>query len=202
MLWLADTVRVYDSAMKNSAMTTYVILLRAVNVAGYGRLPMADLKKLLISLGFEKVETYIQSGNAVIDAKIPAEKVAKAIAAGLEKLMGAPCGVVVRTHEQMDRLVRENPFAAEAEAKGATVHVGFLGGIAGPQAVAGLDRIVAAYPKRRDRYHLAGDTLYLHLPDGAAETKFTGKSLDKATGVIGTARNWNTVLKLHAMSKR
>jgi uncharacterized protein (DUF1697 family) len=58
------------------------------------------------------------------------------------------------------------------------------------------------YPKRRDRYHLEGDTLYLHLPDGAAETKFSGKALDKAIGVMGTARNWNTVLKLHAMSKR
>lgn len=102
----------------------------------------------------------------------------------------------------MDRVIRENPYAAEAAAKGAFVHVGFLAGSAGPLAAAGLDRIVTMYPKRRDRYHLAGDTLYLHLPDGAAETKFSGKALDKAIGVMGTARNWNTVLKLHAMSKR
>jgi len=183
-------------------MPTYVVLLRAVNVAGYGKLPMADFRKMLIGLGFEKVETYIQSGNAVVDAKGSAATVAKAVAAGLEKLMGAPCGVVVRTHEQMDRTVRENPYAAEAAAKGSQVHVGFLGGLAGPLAVAALDRVVTMYPQRRDRYHLAGDTLYLHLPDGAADTKFTGKALDKALGVIGTSRNWNTVLKLHAMSKR
>ena len=116
--------------------------------------------------------------------------------------MGAPCGVVVRTHEQMDRVVRENPFAAEAAAEGAKVHAAFLAGPAGPNAAAGLERIVTMYPKRRDRYHLANDTIYLHLPDGAAETKFSGKALDKAIGVMGTARNWNTVLKLHAMSKR
>jgi uncharacterized protein (DUF1697 family) len=183
-------------------MPTYVILLRAVNLAGHGKLPMADFRKMLIGLGFEKVETYIQSGNAVVDAKGSAAKVAQAVAAGLEKLMGAPCGVVVRTHDQMDRVIRENPYAAEAAAKGAFVHVGFLAGSAGPLAAAGLDRIVTMYPKRRDRYHLAGDTLYLHLPDGAAETKFSGKALDKAIGVMGTARNWNTVLKLHAMSKR
>ena len=183
-------------------MPRYVVLLRAVNVAGYGKLPMADFRKMLTGLGFEKVETYIQSGNAVVDAKGSAATVAKAVAAGLEKLMGAPCGVVVRTHEQMDRTVRENPYAAEAAAKGSLVHVGFLGGLAGPLAVAALDRVVTMYPQRRDRYHLAGDTLYLHLPDGAADTKFTGKALDKALGVVGTARNWNTVLKLHAMSKR
>jgi uncharacterized protein (DUF1697 family) len=182
-------------------MTTYVILLRAVNLAGYGKLPMADFRKMLTGLGFEKVETYIQSGNAVVEAKGSAAKVAQAVAAGLEKLMGAPCGVVVRTHEQMDRVVRENPFGVEA-VDGARVHVAFLAGPAGPLAAAGLDRLVTMYPKRRDRYHLEGDTLYLHLPDGAAETKFSGKALDKAIGVMGTARNWNTVLKLHAMSKR
>jgi uncharacterized protein (DUF1697 family) len=182
-------------------MPTYVILLRAVNVAGHGKLPMADLKKMLTGLGFEKVETYIQSGNAVVDAKGSAAKVAQAVAAGLEKLMGAPVGVVVRTHEQLDRIVRENPFAAEV-AVGPGVHVGFLAGLPGKEGVAGLDRIVTQYPKRRDRYRLIEDTLYLHLPDGAAETKFTGKILDRATGVMGTARNWNTVLKLHAMSKR
>lgn len=182
-------------------MPTYVILLRAVNLAGHGMLPMADFRKLLIGLGFEKVETYIQSGNAVVDAKGSAAVVGKAVAAGLEKLTGAPAGVVVRTHDQMDRVVRENPFAAEA-VEGARVHVGFLAGPPGKEAIAGLDRIVAQYPKRRDRYRLMGETLYLHLPDGAAETKFTGKSLDKALGVMGTARNWNTVLKLHAMSKR
>jgi uncharacterized protein (DUF1697 family) len=182
-------------------MPTYVILLRAVNVGGHGMLPMADFRKLLAGLGFDKVETYIQSGNAVVDARGTAATVAKAVAAALEKLTGAPAGVVVRTHEQLDRLIRENPFAAEA-VDGAKVHVGFLAGPAGKEAVTSLDRIVAQYPKRRDRYRLVGDTLYLHLPDGAAETKFSGKSLDKALGVIATARNWNTVLKLHEMSKR
>jgi len=180
---------------------TYVILLRAVNLAGHGMLRMADFRTLLTGLGFENVETYIQSGNAVVDARGSAADVAKAVAAALEKLTGATAGVVVRTHEQMDRVVRENQFAAEA-VNGARVHVGFLAGPPGKEAIAGLDRIVTQYPKRRDRFRLTGETLYLHLPDGAAETKFTGKSLDKALGVMGTARNWNTVLKLHAMSKR
>lgn len=182
-------------------MPTYVILLRAVNLAGHGKLPMADFKKLLAEVGCERIETYIQSGNAVVDAKGSAAKLALAVTKELEKLTGAPAGVVVRTHEQMDRVIRENPFAAEA-VDGTKVHVGFLAGPAGKEAAANLDRIVSQYPKRRDRYHLAGEHIYFHLPDGAAETKFTGKALDKAVGVMGTGRNWNTVRKLHAMSKR
>lgn len=182
-------------------MQSYVILLRAVNLAGSGRLSMADFRNLLTGLGFQNVKTYIQSGNAIVDANCSAEQVTKAVTGALEKLMGAPVGVVVRTHEQLDRLIRENPFASEAAADGSKVHVTFLAGPSGPGAQAALQRIVEQYPHRRDRYRLAGSHIYLHLPDGAAETKFTGKILDKAVGAIGTGRNWNTVLKLHELSK-
>jgi uncharacterized protein (DUF1697 family) len=183
-------------------MPTYVALLRAVNLAGHGRLAMSDFRKLLEGLGFRNVETYIQSGNAVFDAPGSAAKVGAAIAAGLEKLMGAPAGVVIRTHEDLSRIIANNPYAAEAVADGARVHVGFLAAPAPAGAEAALQRIVTQYPKRRDRFHLAGDNIYFHLPDGAAETKFSGKTLDRAVGVLGTGRNWNTVLKLHEMSKR
>jgi uncharacterized protein (DUF1697 family) len=184
-------------------MPTFVILLRAVNVGGTGKLPMAAFRKLLEDLGYRQVETYIQSGNAVVDAKGNASSVCKAVSAALEKLTGAPAGVMVRTHDQLEKIIRDNPFASEAAADGARVHVAFLASPAASNAKAGLERVVTQYPARRDRYHLSGDTLYLHLPDGAAETKFTGKALERALGgVAGTGRNWNTVLKLHEMSKR
>jgi uncharacterized protein (DUF1697 family) len=163
---------------------------------------MADLRKLLDGLGFKSIETYIQSGNVVFDAAGSAAKVKAAVAAGLGTLMGAPVEVMVRTHEDLARIIAGNPFAVEAAADGARVHVAFLAAAAPPTAEAGLNRIVTQYPARRDRYHLAGDTLYLHLPEGAAETKFSGKAMDRALGVAATGRNWNTVLKLHAMSKR
>ena len=182
-------------------MPTYVVLLRAVNVGGTGKLPMADFRKLLEGLGFKNVQTYIQSGNAVFDASGSAAKVKAAITGGLEKLLGAQAEVMIRTHEQLSHVIEENPFAAEAGADGARVHVCFLAGPAAATAKAALTEIVEKYPQRRDRFHLAGDHIYFHLPDGAAETKFTGKTLDRAIGVPGTGRNWNTVLKLHAMSK-
>ncbi len=184
-------------------MTTYIALLRAVNLPRYGKISMADLRSLLGELGFRNVETYIQSGNAVFDAPGSAAKVGAAIVKSLESHMGASVPVLMRTHEEMGRVIAENPFAAESAADGARVHVVFLGTPAQPGAQANLDRIVTQYPHRRDRYHLAGDTIYLHLPDGAADTKFQAKAVERATGVeAGTARNWNTVVKLHAMSAR
>jgi len=182
-------------------MPSYVILLRAVNVGGYGKLSMADFRKTLSDLGFKNIETYIQSGNAVADSNLAVEKVGPSIARALEKLTGAPVDVIVRTHDQLDKLIRANPFAVEA-ADGTRVHVAFLSAPAAPTARAEFERIIEKYPGRRDRYHLASDHIYFHFPDGAADIKFTGKALDKAIGAVGTARNWNTVVKLHAMSKR
>ncbi|MGB6191792.1 MAG: DUF1697 domain-containing protein [Terracidiphilus sp.] len=183
-------------------MLTYVILLRAVNVGSTGKLPMADFRKLLEGLGYAQVETYIQSGNAVVGAKGSAAATAKAVGAALEKLMGHPVPVIVRTHAELERMIVANPFAQEAAADGARVFAVFLSAAPAAGKVAGLEAIATKNPKRRDRYHLAGDTLYLHLPDGAADSKFTAQTVDRVLGVTATARNWNTVLKLHSMAKR
>jgi uncharacterized protein (DUF1697 family) len=183
-------------------MPTFVILLRAVNVGSTGKLPMADFRKLLAGLGYKNIETYIQSGNAVVDAAGTAAGVTTAVGAGLEKLMKSPVPVIVRTHAELQRVIAGNPFAPEAAADGARVHAVFLSGIPAAGKTAGLEQVVTKYPMRRDRFQLVGDTLYLHLPDGAGETKFSAQTVDRALGVTATARNWNTVLKLHAMSAR
>ncbi|KAA6463363.1 DUF1697 domain-containing protein [Acidobacteria bacterium AB60] len=183
-------------------MRTYVALLRAVNVGGYGKLAMADFREVMKKLGYRNGETYIQSGNAVFDADGSKATVAGELEAALERHTGAPVGVILRTREELGRVIAGNPFAAEAAADGSKVHVAFLAGQALPTAKPALEAIVQKYPARRDRYHLAGDAIYFHFPDGAGETKFTGKALEKAIGAMGTGRNWNTVLKLFAMTER
>src|SRR5579871_1795748 len=114
-------------------MLTYVILLRAVNVGSTGKLPMADFRKLLEKLGYSNVETYIQSGNAVVDAKGTAEAVAKAVGAALEKLMGKRVPVIVRTHAELDRMIAANPFMKEASADGSRVFAVFFSAAPGDE---------------------------------------------------------------------
>jgi hypothetical protein len=122
-------VQISDCPVAGGDVTAFVALLCAVNVGGTGKLAMADLRRLLAGLGYGRVETYIQSGNAVFDAKGTGAGVAKAIATALEAHMGAPVGVVVRTHEELERVIAANPFATEAATDGARVHAVILAGI-------------------------------------------------------------------------
>ncbi len=79
------------------AMTTYIALLRAVNVGGTGKLPMEDLRALCAAAGFAKVRTFIASGNVVFSAESPSAQVKAALEARLQDYAGKKVGVFVRT---------------------------------------------------------------------------------------------------------
>ena len=171
------------------AVARYAALLRAVNVGGR-KLPMADLRTALGEAGFEDVATYVQSGNVVLRS----EAGAAAVEGRMERLIADSFGletrVLVRTHDELEAVAAANPYPEVTE--GRRLHVVFLDGA--PDAAA-VDRID---PERSpgDRYAVVGRELYLHLPDGAGRTKLTLDYLERRLGVAGTARNWNTVLKL------
>jgi uncharacterized protein (DUF1697 family) len=105
-------------------MPTHVALLRGVNVGGK-KLAMADLRKLVESLGYDDVVTYIQSGNVLFT---PPPRAAQAIAAELEDALVSRLGlssrVVVLSRSDLQRLVRDNPYRAEQNPK--CVHAVFL----------------------------------------------------------------------------
>ncbi|MCL2429879.1 MAG: DUF1697 domain-containing protein, partial [Alphaproteobacteria bacterium] len=91
-------------------MPAYVALLRAVNVGGTGKLPMSELKAMCVAEGFEKVETYIASGNVVFSAGRSEAEVKAALEKRVRAYAGKPVGVVVRTAEEMAEVVDANPF--------------------------------------------------------------------------------------------
>ena len=91
--------------------TTYIALLRAVNVGGTGKLPMADLKRMCEALGFTYVRTYIASGNVVFRSDLTAAKVKSALEASLEIYAAKPVGVMIRHVAEMADVLAANPFA-------------------------------------------------------------------------------------------
>ena len=95
-------------------MTAYVALLRAINVGGTGKLPMADLRRLCESAGFRHVATYIQSGNVVFESALPEPKVKDKLRKALTAKMGKPFGVLVRTRAELDAILAHNPFRTAA----------------------------------------------------------------------------------------
>ena len=95
-------------------MARYIALLRAVNVGGTGKLPMADLLELCRAAGFKKAQTYIASGNAVFESKAAPAKVKSQLEARLLAYAGKPVGVIVRTASEMSAVLQANPFPKAA----------------------------------------------------------------------------------------
>src|SRR3954452_5891266 len=91
-------------------MTSYIALLRAVNVGGTGKLPMADLVQLCQKAGFQNVRTYIASGNVLFHSPTTEKKVQAQLHAALETYAGKPVAVLIRTAAEMAAVLKANPF--------------------------------------------------------------------------------------------
>lgn len=91
-------------------MTTYVALLRGINVGGNNLIKMIDLKACFSSLGFEAVSTYIQSGNVLFRADEPDQaRLTGQVEAALSQTFNYPSRVVIRSHQQMKAIVAHAP---------------------------------------------------------------------------------------------
>ncbi len=169
-------------------MTTYVALLRAVNVGGTGKLPMKDLAKLCEKLGFEDVRTYIQSGNVVFRSEKSPNAVHDALEQALAARMGKPADVMLRTAAELRSVLDANPFTDMPPNK---VAVMFL---SKPASATTVDECVApdgeqVRPGKRE--------LYVYFPNGMGRSKF---KLARSAG-SATARNINTVTRLVELAK-
>jgi uncharacterized protein (DUF1697 family) len=167
-------------------MTGYVALLRAVNVGGTGKQPMAELKAMCEAAGFTQVRTYIASGNVVFAAKGSETQVKAALEAKLEAYAAKKVGVLVRTPAEMKAVLADNPFPEKAPNR--TVAI-FLDAAPPPDA---LETVTGANGEelRRGRREI-----YVHYGDGMADSK-----LKIPAAAAGTARNMNTVAKLAEMA--
>ena len=177
-------------------MTRYALLLRAVNVAGTGRLPMADLRALLASRGYADATTYLASGNAVVTADRDAETVSADVAAALRDELGLDTAVLVRSGAELAAVVADNPFPEAAAAAPKLLHAAFLSGPPDPGWVASTDPDAHA----PDVFRVGDRVLYLRYAEGAGRSKL-GPAVFKGAGVVATARNWNTVLALARMTE-
>lgn len=167
-------------------MTTFIALLRAVNVGGTGKLPMTELKAMCEAAGFSNVRTYIASGNVVFDSTLMEKAVAKKLAASLDLYAGKPVGVMVRTGPEMAAVLEANPF--KYAAPNLTFAV-FLN--AAPPA----DTIDKVRGQQDEELSLGEREIYVTYPSGSGSSK-----LKIPAAATGTARNMNTIAKLAEMA--
>jgi uncharacterized protein (DUF1697 family) len=168
-------------------MPGYAALLRAVNVGGTSKLAMSDLCKLCEKAGFDRVKTYIQSGNVVFKSPLPEPKVKAKLEKALAAETGKSTAALVRTAAELRAALRHNPFRDAAPNR---VIVLFLDEAPPPKALDGL-KIPG-----REKVELAGREIFIHYPDGMGRSK-----LAVPFAKTGTGRNLNTVEKLATMAE-
>jgi uncharacterized protein (DUF1697 family) len=180
-------------------MPTCVGLVRGINVGGRNLVGMADLRRLGERLGLEDVRTLLQSGNLVFrtDTRETAE-VERRLEAEAGKRLGLKTpAFFVRTADEWAAIVRRNPFGDEAARDPA--HLLLVALKAAPRR-GSLEALRAAIPGR-ERVELSGRNAYFFYPDGVGRSKLTPALVEKHLPGPGTARNWNTVLKLLALAR-
>lgn len=176
-------------------MPTHISLLRGINVGGHKKIRMTDLKVVYESLAFANVTTYVQSGNVVFDAdSTDAPVLIARIEAAIAEGFGFDVTVLLRTADDLRRIQDNNPFPS-AEAK--HLHVLFLSAAPDPEAVEALNVPAAD----GEAWRLAGREIYLHYPNGSGRSKMTGAFFEKALGLAGSARNWNSVNALYKVAQ-
>jgi uncharacterized protein (DUF1697 family) len=179
-------------------MTTYVALLRGINVGGHKQVSMANLRDLLARLGFPDARSLLQSGNLVFHSRVrataPVERLLETEAA---KRLGVQTDFFVRTAEEWKEIVARNPFRAEAERDPGHLIVMFLKSAPGREDIKALQ----AANQGREVVRCDGRQAYIVYPDGVGRSRLTNALIEKKLGTRGTGRNWNTVLKLHDVVK-
>jgi uncharacterized protein (DUF1697 family) len=177
-------------------MALTIALLRAVNVGGR-KLVMSDLRAMLADLGHPDARTLLQSGNLVFDAgpRAGAELETWLEAETLQRFSLA-ADYLVRTAAEWSAIIAANPFPAMAEGDPSHLVVMALKSAPSEGALPALRAAIVGH----EQAELFGRDLYLTYPDGIGDSKLTNAVIERRLGVRGTARNWNTALKLAAMT--
>jgi uncharacterized protein (DUF1697 family) len=178
-------------------MTTHVGLLRAVNLGSHNKVGMRDLCALLGELGLRDARSLLQSGNVVFQsAAASTDALERLLEDGTERRLGVKTDYFVRTAKEWKAVIADNPFAAEAKKDPGHLLMLALKDVPDRSAVAALQKGI----KGREIVKTVGRHAYIVYPDGVGRSRLTMASIEKALGTRATGRNWNTVLKLGALT--
>ena len=167
-------------------MKTLITLLRAVNVGGTGKMPMADLRSIAEKAGFSEVRTYIQTGNLIFSTSKAPSTAKSMLEEKLAAYAGKPIGVILRTAQEIEDVLEANPFPNAEPSK---VGVLFLDG---PPP---RDTVETAKGQTDEEIEVGGSEIFIHYPSGMGRTKLRLMAMSE-----GTTRNINTVRKLAKMA--
>ena len=172
-------------------MPRQLALLRGINLASKRRVPMAELRRLLDDAGYEDVRTHLQSGNVVLSSPLPPRQLEAALERQLAKALGFEIPVLVRTRAERAKVVAQDPLGKVAANRSRYLVV-FLS----KRLPAKVARELEAADVAPEQVVVRGRELYAWHADGVQRSQLSKLLDDRKLGVVSTARNWNTVVKL------
>jgi uncharacterized protein (DUF1697 family) len=177
-------------------MPIYVSMLRGINVGGHKTIKMDQLRASFEALGFEQVQTYIQSGNVVFKTvKTSTSGLSKRIEERILADFGFSASVISRTSIEMEEAIADNPFLNKPGIDSEKLHVMFLSEAPEPAAMKKLADLMAA----PDLCCGLGKEIHFYLPNGVSKSVLMKTPVDRILAVVTTMRNWKTVNTLHQM---
>ena len=177
-------------------MIKYLALLRGINVSGHNMIKMDALKKILENMGFQNVETYIQSGNVFFESEEEnAASIGFKIKQEISKVFGYDVPVIMVSKTDLELCFKNSPFLIEKECDIKKLYVAFISKELTAAAINDL-KISNFKP---DEAAIDGSRIYIKYVIGAGKTNLDQKYIEKKLNVVATIRNWNTVTKLLEM---
>jgi uncharacterized protein (DUF1697 family) len=179
-------------------VATYIGVLRAINLGSHNKIRMADLRAMLEKLRFSDPKTLLLSGNIVFKCDAAScTALEEQLEAASTKHLKVTTDYFVRTAKEWSEIVDGNPFPKEAKSDPGHLVMMCLRDAPTAAQVKTLQASITG----REVVKAKGRHAYFVYPDGIGRSKLTIQKIEKALGTRGTARNWNTVLKLAELSR-
>jgi uncharacterized protein (DUF1697 family) len=177
-------------------MTTYISLLRGINVSGQKKVKMAELKSLYESIGLQNVITYIQSGNVIFRSNKNSEILKVLLEQAIEKHFSFQVPITIITKDDFLMINKQLPFSdIDLELDGTKVLITFLS-ISPKTELA--DKLIT-YVKPPEKLIIRDKVIFLHCPDGYGKSKLSNNFIESKLKVVATTRNLKTLVKLSAL---
>lgn len=174
-------------------MMRWLVMPRGINVGKINRVPMAELCALLDDAGFGDVLSIGQSGNIIVTASRPEEKVCASVRALMASAFGVDVPVMARSADEIRAILDANPLQ-DVAIDGSKYLAIFLSTAPSQAQAAALE--AEDFSPEVVRIH--GRTAFVWAPDGVKAMRVSHTALEKRFRITATARNWNTLEKIAA----
>ena len=177
-------------------MNQFIVLLKGINVGGNKKVPMAELRQLLTKTGFQEVQTYIQSGNIILQTdENNVTKIEDSISKSILDHFGFEVSVLVKTREELRCIFQDSPFSEDKKKASYFMMLHDM-----PDKAIVKEASEKIY--EGEEYKIINDCIYYFYEKGMGQAKFNVNFFERKFNTFATARNYNTMVKLLSLSSQ